>query len=535
MKRSCLNALLFHNFKAGTKETFMSVFRKKDWMRYAWNGLNNLAAKVKQPRNYKEILSRLQRGVVDHKLAIIKTAGAVTLLIGISAGGNQYIEKHTVEIFHVYVDGQEIGVVSDPEVIEQAIVQRQQEIIMENPDIHMVLDETAVTYSSERVFKGEYDNEAASYGVKTIVTARPTGVKLMVDGKEIAVLKNQEEAEAVLEEFKSKYANVGNIKEVSRVSVLSSDAVEAMAPIGEKVLVSVDYTQEVQIEQVFIDSVEVQEPAGVLAALESMGTPPETYIVQSGDCVGCIAEKFNVTSDQLRELNDWIVDDMIRVGDELIVKGFEPTLGVRTVEIAVEEEEIHYDTVYETDDTLRLGKTRVISNGKEGLKKVIYELTSINGTLIKESLLSEEVLTEPVTARVAKGTLKLAGEGSGKFAWPVTGAKLTSSFGSRWGTKHQGIDMASSNRDIKAADTGKVTFVGEKNGYGKTIIIDHQNGYETLYGHLSKYSVSKGDVVEKGDKIGVMGSTGRSTGVHLHFEVHVDGVAKNPSSYLSKK
>ncbi len=514
----------------------MSVFRKRDWSRIVREGLANLTAKVKQPRDYKEILSRLERGVVDHKLAILKTAGAVALLIGISAGGNQYIEKHTVEIFHVYVDGQEIGVVSNPAIIEQAITEREQEIVMENPDIHMIVDEPEVTYSSERVYKGVTNDEAAVFGVKSIVTAQPTGIKLLVDGKEIAILKNAEEAEAVLEEFKNKYANVDNIKEVSRVDVLSADAEEVLAPVGDKILVSVDFTQEVEMEQVVIESeYELEEPTGVLAVLESMGQPPQIYVVEPGDCVGCIAEKFNTTSDEIRMLNNWIVDDMIRVGDELIVKGFEPTLGVRTVEIAVDEEEIYYDTIYETDDTLRLGRTRVIKPGKEGLKKVVYELTSINGNLISENLLSEEVLVEPVTAVVAKGTLRLLGEGTGKFAWPVSGAKLTSSFGSRWGTTHKGIDLASSNRNIKASDTGKVEFVGTKNGYGKTIIIDHKNGYKTLYGHLSKYSVSEGDIVEKGDKIGVMGSTGRSTGVHLHFEVLVDGVAKNPTKYLSSK
>src|SRR5690606_28305745 len=129
--------------------------------------------------------------------------------------------------------------------------------------------------------------------------------------------------------------------------------------------------------------------------------------------------------------------------------------------------------------------------------------------------------------------LRLAGEGTGSFAWPVKNAKITSRFGQRWGRNHNGIDMSSSKRNILVADTGKVSFAGTKNGYGKTVIIDHQNGDETLYAHLSEISVKVGDVVEKGEKIGVMGSTGRSTGVHLHFEVHENGKVQNPMKYLN--
>lgn len=509
----------------------MTVFRRKNWIREIRVRVQNLTAKVKQPRIYKERLSRLLRWVTDHKIAIAKGSGAVIILVGISAGGNQYIGKNTYEIFHVFVNGQEIGVVNDPGVIDQAVQERRKEVQSANPDVHMVLDTSKISYTSEKVFKGQYDNEAAALTVKRKLDGHATGVKLMVNGKQVAVLKDREQANAVLDEFKQKYGNVD--KKPSKVEVLSAE--EAMAPISDnKILKSVEFTQEVELQEAFIEREELQEPSGVLAALEAMGEPPQTYIVQEGDCIGCIAEKFNTTSDEIRELNVWIVDDMIRVGDELIVKGFEPTLGVRTVEVAVEEEEIQYDTVYETDKELRLGKTRVIKPGKYGLKKVTYELTSINGNLIKEEQLNEVTLVEPVTAVVAKGTLRLRGEGTGKFSWPVSGAKVTSSFGKRWGKQHEGIDMASSNRTIMAADTGKVIFAGTKNGYGKTVIIDHQNGYTTLYAHMSKLTVTKGEVVEKGDKIGVMGSTGRSTGVHLHFEVHLDGKLQNPSKYLRR-
>ncbi|NMB27739.1 MAG: peptidoglycan DD-metalloendopeptidase family protein [Tissierellia bacterium] len=122
--------------------------------------------------------------------------------------------------------------------------------------------------------------------------------------------------------------------------------------------------------------------------------------------------------------------------------------------------------------------------------------------------------------------------------WPAKG-KLTSGFGNRkdplgWGSRfHQGIDIAnSSGTNILAAGKGVVAFSGNRNGYGKTIIVNHGNGYKTLYAHNRKLLIHVGDRVEKGQVIGKMGSTGKSTGCHLHFEIHKNGNPINPLEVL---
>ncbi|QQY79598.1 murein DD-endopeptidase MepM/ murein hydrolase activator NlpD [Keratinibaculum paraultunense] len=122
--------------------------------------------------------------------------------------------------------------------------------------------------------------------------------------------------------------------------------------------------------------------------------------------------------------------------------------------------------------------------------------------------------------------------------WPAEG-ELTSTFGNRKnpfgkGTQfHQGIDINnSSGTDVKAAAKGIVVFSGDKAGYGKVIIIDHGNDYSTLYGHNKKLLVNVGDKVEKGQVIAKMGNTGRSTGPHLHFEIHKSGNPINPLEVL---
>lgn len=122
---------------------------------------------------------------------------------------------------------------------------------------------------------------------------------------------------------------------------------------------------------------------------------------------------------------------------------------------------------------------------------------------------------------------------SGGFGWPAVGGIITSYQGQRWGRLHKGIDIAGvSNRAILASQGGTVTFAGWHDSFGNYVKINHPNGYMTLYAHMSSLNVSAGQTVSKGQQIGVMGSTGHSTGMHLHFEVHQNGRLLNPMDVL---
>ncbi|MEM9710907.1 MAG: peptidoglycan DD-metalloendopeptidase family protein [Actinomycetota bacterium] len=124
------------------------------------------------------------------------------------------------------------------------------------------------------------------------------------------------------------------------------------------------------------------------------------------------------------------------------------------------------------------------------------------------------------------------GGGSGQLSWPASGT-LTSGFGPRWGRMHQGIDIAApTGTPIAAADGGVVIHSGGLGGYGQTVIIDHGGGIVTLYAHMSERIAGNGQSVSSGALIGRIGSTGNSTGPHLHFEVRVNGAAQNPLNYL---
>ena len=123
---------------------------------------------------------------------------------------------------------------------------------------------------------------------------------------------------------------------------------------------------------------------------------------------------------------------------------------------------------------------------------------------------------------------------------PPTKGRVTSNFGyrrhpiSRNYSLHQGIDIASTrNTSIYSTAEGKVVFSGRKVGYGKTIIVDHGNGYKTLYAHVAKLLVCKGETVKQGAQIAKMGSTGKSTSTHLHYEISYKGKQINPINMMS--
>lgn len=118
---------------------------------------------------------------------------------------------------------------------------------------------------------------------------------------------------------------------------------------------------------------------------------------------------------------------------------------------------------------------------------------------------------------------------------PVQNATISSNFGIRWGRPHQGVDLAApTGTPIMAAETGKVVYSGWKSGYGNFVAIDHGHGYLTHYAHCSKLLVRTGQRVRKGEQIARVGSTGHSTGPHLHFEVIAQGVPRNPVKYINQ-
>lgn len=141
----------------------------------------------------------------------------------------------------------------------------------------------------------------------------------------------------------------------------------------------------------------------------------------------------------------------------------------------------------------------------------------------------------PTVGMVGIGRMVRIADLQGEFVWPVL-APVSSPFGPRWGRNHAGIDLAANHGDdIRAARAGRVVLAGVVSGYGNTVVLQHADGSRTLYAHCSVLRVKSGQSVSKGLVIAQVGSTGISTGPHLHFEIIVNDRPADPLLYLPKR
>ncbi len=214
------------------------------------------------------------------------------------------------------------------------------------------------------------------------------------------------------------------------------------------------------------------------------------------------------------------------------------TLSVCSVETFTETITLEYESKTVYTDALKDGAQKVISKGYNGEGKQTYRVVSVDGVQSEKNVVSLDVITAPTAEVVQVGT-RAGGKtvaSLGTFQKPYDG-QITSYVGPRWGRTHNGIDIVAHDGPCKgdpayAAADGVVVRADKYGGYGNCVIVDHGNGIQTLYAHFTSISVKVGDVVKAGDEVGKIGSTGNSTGPHLHFEVRVDGEIVNPLIFV---
>lgn len=244
------------------------------------------------------------------------------------------------------------------------------------------------------------------------------------------------------------------------------------------------------------------------------------YTIQPGDTVGLIASKFGVSEDTVYWENAMTPKTILKPGNTLRI------LPVTGVKHAVARGE----TVHSIADKFDASSQAIVDwPFNTFVNDETFELAVGQVLIVPDGVKPDETPISPrqYIARQTPDAGTIAA--SGVWVWPTAG-RITQQFA--W--YHPGVDIA--NRDLPvvvAADAGKVVAVINTSvGYGKHVIIDHGNGFQTLYGHLSSFRVEEGQTVNKGAPIGVMGNSGRSTGPHTHFEIRRNGIAINPLPLL---
>ena len=338
-----------------------------------------------------------------------------------------------------------------------------------------------------------------------------TAYAIMVDGERMAIVESEKIAQSILDSILTSY--------------LKDDDTEYEY---------VGFAEDVKIEPYSTTLANVSSKSAALKKFKNGGQAEETYKVVSGDTIYGICNKLDLTFKELKAMNpDLDMDDTLHIGDKFVIKKEVPLLTVETVEVSTFAESIDYEVVYKESSSYYIGDQVVSRAGKKGKARVTARLTKQNGKTVEREDLKTVVITEPVDKIIVKGTkVPPPKKGTGTFIRPVN-VGVYRGWGMRWGRMHYGLDYAApTGTSIYASDGGTVTTAGWHGNYGYYIKIDHGGGFTTLYAHCSKLLVKVGDKVYQGQRIGLVGNTGRSTGPHCHFEIFKYGKNVNPSNYV---
>ena len=290
----------------------------------------------------------------------------------------------------------------------------------------------------------------------------------------------------------------------------------------------------------------------LIEVIHSDETVDEVYIVQEGDSPMLIADKTGVPYSVLIEYNPELEDGPVRVGQEVYTAVARPFLSVKNIYTVVYNEEFDHPVREEESDKYAIGYSEVLSEGVNGLQEVTAEISEVNGVETERTVKDTRVVREAEEEIVLVGTNDPTNIPSGYggtsgvdyntnmtprgstagFGWPTAGGRVTVSLGGYPG--HTGVDIPRpAGTPVYASQGGvvvKALYTGT--GYGNYVVVDHGNGYETLYAHNTSLYVSVGERVSQGQVIAAVGRTGNATGNHVHFEVRENGQIRNPINYI---
>ena len=483
--------------------------------------------------------------VVNHTVPVL----GIAVLVCVVANKASADYGVTVEY-----NGQEIGVVSEESVIEEA-----QKVIADRTNYFDTESETYITATLSLKPLSAYDrvidertlaaaiqeqietqaplNEPAAdeeafsdeslnvYDVYSDNDNKVRAFMVTVNGEFVGAVEKNDEITEFLENIRNEYMN------------------------DDIVSVSFDKDIEYTYENYVLPS-QIVDQSEIIDIFDSIVSEPVYYEVQQGDNPWNIASHNDMTVEELQNCFITFEGDRIKditeycpVGAIIQLSEEVPYLGVMMTKEVTYNEAIDYEIVYTDDPDMYKGDSVVDIAGVEGEKIVRAYVTYKNDVAVSREILEETVISEPITKYVRVGTretrtpVSTGSGGSGDYFWPVEGGYISAYQGD--GRGHKGIDIAAPyGTPIYAAESGTVTEAtsgnGWNGGYGNCIRIEHADGKVTLYGHQSSIAVEYGDYVVKGQLIGYVGSTGDSSGNHLHFEVRSNGTYLNPTKYVSQ-
>lgn len=524
-------------------------------------------------------MNKCTRFYREIKLAYLRSA-AFILLAGILLFPSfRPIKKSGDNLFIIYLNGREVGTIDSMEQADAYLTEARMKCA-ENAD-GLVLAEAEISGEGREAFFGVIDskktvvdNMCRILKEDTVETAKHAyTVKIknnmyhLAEAEEVTQLlqaaldkyqdNGQFQAELVLDptrELNVLTPEVRTKEEVleeaffampeAGVSARLTEMTENIESAAEKDfdeyeygLVDLEYGDKVEVVESYLPDAAIMNLPDAIERVTKDQEVNTVYEVASGDTLSEIAITTNVPLDKLIELNESLEDEnsTIRVGDELIITMPEPELSIERKEEVYYEEDYEAEVQYIYNDDWYTTDSVVRQEPSAGHHNVAALVSYRNDKVTNTEILKEEVTYQAVPKIVEIGT-KIPPT----YIKPISGGRLSSGFGRRSAptrgasSYHKGIDWATPvGTAVCASSAGTVSRAGWGSGYGYVIYIDHADGRQTRYGHLSKVLVKPGQTVTQGQKIALSGNTGRSTGPHLHFEILIGGAQVNPLDYLN--
>ncbi len=435
-----------------------------------------------------DLIEQIENNIFNVSVLLL---GVALIFVGIFAYNNMYG-------YEVIFNGNNIGVVKEVEDFEQALVEVDSNLSKwySNPNVFY---EKSISYKKVPLDTASEVLDEETCAVRIYDTGMPLfcdGAIITVDGQETVKLASEEQAKTVIDNIGSEYNE-------------SSE--------GEKIIQEAEVEQDIDVVNkiISVDSVQSVDSAiaylnGDISALANDGgSNPVEILASEKD------EETNMVS---------ALNFRRSAFSSSSTSDVKPKLTITTVKEVTYTEDIEFERVYSDDPTIFVGDEIIKTEGVNGSKEIVAIKTYENGVVVKTEIQNETIISEPSSELVARGTMPLPPvESTGRFLIPASGTvSAYDKPGSHSGKR--ALDIANSpGTPVYAADSGVVSLSGWYMGYGITVIINHGNGYSTLYGHNSSNIVSVGDKVQQGQKIANMGNTGISTGPHCHFEIQYNG------------
>lgn len=464
-------------------------------------------------KSFSEALKYLAKGVFKHRSVWLSLASYVLPVLAV------VVFVYTVDTmlnykFALEVDynGQTIGYIENELLFEEAqTLVRERIRTTGNEDTFTVLPAFTLSVTNDNLASREV---LADNIVKTSSDKIQEATGITVDGTLLGVTTDGAMLRSTLNTMLEKYHDPANPQ------------------------MRVDFVNEVELIDGLYYTASLTDTQSILNTLTGEVEGQRIYAVQKGDNPLLIAQKNGITLNELYALNPKMVEKGYKmpIGDELMISRQENFLKVKTIETVIYEEELSFTVVQEKTDTLFEKQKKVTQAGQKGIDRVTADHVKIDGVLVESIELTRENLKMPVEQKELVGTKSLAtaapsATGTGSMRFPLASYKaITTRFGQGG---HRGVDItAAGGTPVLACDSGTVVEAGWHYSWGNYIKINHGNGFSTLYAHNSALYVSTGSTVARGSVIAAVGSTGNSSGNHLHIEMYIGGQLVNALSYL---